>query len=47
MPSRAVLEQMTEAIMLDIRDLLAGLRDEEPPPTLFTRPGHSAVGDAG
>jgi 1-acyl-sn-glycerol-3-phosphate acyltransferase len=46
-PSRAVLEQMTEAIMLDIRDLLAGLRDEEPPPTLFARPGHGAVGDAG
>jgi 1-acyl-sn-glycerol-3-phosphate acyltransferase len=31
-PSRAVLEQMTEAIMLDIRDLVGELRDEEPPP---------------
>jgi 1-acyl-sn-glycerol-3-phosphate acyltransferase len=46
-PTRAVLEQMTEAIMLDIRDLLAELRDEEPPPTLFERPARRAVGDAG
>ena len=36
-PSRAVLEQMTEAIMLDIRDLLAELRDGDPPP-LYNRP---------
>lgn len=31
-PSRAVLEQMTEAIQLATRDLLAELRDEQPPP---------------
>jgi 1-acyl-sn-glycerol-3-phosphate acyltransferase len=31
-PSRAVLEQMTEAIQLATRDLLAELRDENPPP---------------
>jgi 1-acyl-sn-glycerol-3-phosphate acyltransferase len=31
-PSRAVLEQMTEAIQLATRDLLAELRDESPPP---------------
>ena len=36
-PSRAVLEQMTEAIMLDVRDLLAELRDGNPPP-LYDRP---------
>jgi 1-acyl-sn-glycerol-3-phosphate acyltransferase len=31
-PSRAALEQMTEAIQLATRDLLAELRDETPPP---------------
>jgi 1-acyl-sn-glycerol-3-phosphate acyltransferase len=31
-PTRAVLDEMTDAIMLDIRDLVAGLRHEEPPP---------------
>jgi 1-acyl-sn-glycerol-3-phosphate acyltransferase len=31
-PGRAVLEQMTEAIQLATRDLLAELRDEPPPP---------------
>ncbi len=36
-PSRAVLEQMTEAIMLEVRDLLTELRDGDPPP-LFDRP---------
>jgi len=36
-PSRAVLEQMTEAIMLDVRDLLTELRDGDPPP-LHDRP---------
>lgn len=30
-PTRAVLEEMTEAIMLDVRDLLAGVRGEQPP----------------
>jgi 1-acyl-sn-glycerol-3-phosphate acyltransferase len=42
-PSKAVLDQMTEAIMLDIRDLVAGLRDEEPPP-LFDRPARKTTG---
>jgi 1-acyl-sn-glycerol-3-phosphate acyltransferase len=36
-PTRAVLDQMTEAIMLDVRDLVAGLRGEQPPP-LYERP---------
>ena len=31
-PSRAVLDQMTDAIMLEIRDLLAQLREGDPPP---------------
>jgi 1-acyl-sn-glycerol-3-phosphate acyltransferase len=46
-PTRAVLEQMTDAIMLDVRDLLAGLRGQEPPP-LYNRPVNraAATGDA-
>jgi 1-acyl-sn-glycerol-3-phosphate acyltransferase len=39
-PTRAVLDEMTEAIMLDIRGLVAGLRGEEPPP-LYERPANS------
>lgn len=39
-PSRAVLEQMTEAIMLDVRDLLSELRDGDPPPLHDRPPGH-------
>jgi 1-acyl-sn-glycerol-3-phosphate acyltransferase len=31
-PSRAVLDQMTDAIMLDVRDLLTELRTGDPPP---------------
>jgi 1-acyl-sn-glycerol-3-phosphate acyltransferase len=31
-PSKAVLHQMTDAIMLEIRDLLAEIRDGDPPP---------------
>jgi 1-acyl-sn-glycerol-3-phosphate acyltransferase len=31
-PSRAVLDQMTDAIMLAIRDLLTDIRDGDPPP---------------
>jgi 1-acyl-sn-glycerol-3-phosphate acyltransferase len=31
-PGRAVLDQMTDAIMLDIRDLLTELREGDPPP---------------
>jgi 1-acyl-sn-glycerol-3-phosphate acyltransferase len=48
-PTRQVLEQMTEAIMLDVRDLLAEVRGEEPPPGLYDRPARraSAPGDAG
>ena len=37
-PTRAVLEQMTDAIMTDVRDLLGEIRDAEPPP-LYTPPG--------
>ena len=46
-PTRAVLEQMTETIMTDVRDLLAELRDETPPP-LYDRPARraAAAGDA-
>ena len=40
-PSRAVLEEMTEAIMLDVRDLLAEIRDGEPP-ALYDRPARRA-----
>jgi 1-acyl-sn-glycerol-3-phosphate acyltransferase len=39
-PTRAALEEMTEAIMLDIRGLVADLRGEEPPP-LYARPTKS------
>ncbi|MEO3817880.1 lysophospholipid acyltransferase family protein [Plantactinospora sp. B24E8] len=31
-PSRAVLDEMTETIMLRLRDMLAEIRDETPPP---------------
>ena len=31
-PTRAVLDQMTDAIMLEVRDLLTQLREGEPPP---------------
>ncbi|MGX6604106.1 lysophospholipid acyltransferase family protein [Micromonosporaceae bacterium Da 78-11] len=40
-PSRVVLEQMTEAIMLDIRDLIGEVRADTPPP-LFDRPVRAA-----
>jgi hypothetical protein len=36
-PTRDVLDEMTDAILLAIRDLLAGLRHETPPPELFQR----------
>jgi 1-acyl-sn-glycerol-3-phosphate acyltransferase len=36
-PTRAVLDQMTDAIMTDVRDLLGEVRDAEPPP-LFQPP---------
>jgi 1-acyl-sn-glycerol-3-phosphate acyltransferase len=37
-PTRAVLDQMTDAIMTDVRDLLGQIRDAEPPP-LYPQPG--------
>ena len=40
-PSRVVLEQMTEAIMLDIRDLIGEVR-HAPPPALYDRPVNRA-----
>ena len=41
-PSRAVLEEMTEKIMLDVRDLLGEIRDGEPP-ALYDRPARRAT----
>jgi 1-acyl-sn-glycerol-3-phosphate acyltransferase len=40
-PSRAVLEQMTDAIMLDVRDLVGEVRHEQPP-ALYDRPTRKA-----
>jgi 1-acyl-sn-glycerol-3-phosphate acyltransferase len=40
-PSKPVLDDMTEAIMLGIRDLLAEIRDGEPP-ALYERPARRA-----
>ena len=37
-PSRAVLDEMTDAIMLQVRDLLSEIRDGDPPP-LYDGPG--------
>lgn len=39
-PTKAVLEEMTEVIMLRLRDLLAEVRQAEPPP-LWERPRHA------
>ncbi|GAA0801312.1 lysophospholipid acyltransferase family protein [Spirilliplanes yamanashiensis] len=44
-PTRATLDEMTEAIMLEIRGLVAGLRQEEPPP--LYRPGSGAAQTGG
>lgn len=46
-PTREVLAQMTDAMMLDVRDLLGELRGEQPPP-LYDRPASRtpATGDA-
>jgi 1-acyl-sn-glycerol-3-phosphate acyltransferase len=41
-PTRAVLDQMTEAIMLDVQDLLTSIRGGEPPAELFDRPARRA-----
>ena len=48
-PTKAVLEQMTEAIQLATRDLLAGLRNEPAPPIyqLARREGPLGAGGAG
>jgi 1-acyl-sn-glycerol-3-phosphate acyltransferase len=40
-PTRQVLDEMTEKIMLDIRDLLGTIRDGEPP-ALYDRPARRA-----
>jgi 1-acyl-sn-glycerol-3-phosphate acyltransferase len=42
-PSRAVLEEMSEAIMLDVQELLGELRGEQPPTGLFDRPAKPAI----
>jgi 1-acyl-sn-glycerol-3-phosphate acyltransferase len=45
-PTRAVLDQMTDAIMIDVRDLLGQIRDAEPPalyPPPSRRPEPPAV----
>jgi 1-acyl-sn-glycerol-3-phosphate acyltransferase len=42
-PSRAVLEQMTEAILLEVQELLGGLRGEQPPEGLYDRPAKRAT----
>jgi 1-acyl-sn-glycerol-3-phosphate acyltransferase len=41
-PTRAVLDQMTEAIMLGIRELLTEIRDGNPPP-LFQPPARTTT----
>ncbi|MEV4709196.1 lysophospholipid acyltransferase family protein [Actinoplanes sp. NPDC049316] len=46
-PTRAVLDQMTEAIQLAGRDLLAELRGEAPPPELYQAPARRPSGPAG
>lgn len=40
--TRVVLDEMTDAILLDIRDLLAGLRGGSPPP-LYQPPDRKAI----
>ena len=47
-PTRAVLEQMTDAIMLEVQGLLGHLRGEQPPAGLYDRPANRAAasGDA-
>ena len=44
-PTKAVLDEMTEAIMLAVRDLVADLRGEQAPP-LYDRPARVRRGDA-
>ncbi|GIM95194.1 1-acyl-sn-glycerol-3-phosphate acyltransferase [Paractinoplanes toevensis] len=45
-PTRTVLDEMTDHIMLQIKALLGELRGEEPPAALYERPGRRA-GTAG
>ncbi|AGL20440.1 1-acyl-sn-glycerol-3-phosphate acyltransferase [Actinoplanes sp. N902-109] len=45
-PTRAVLAQMTEAIQLAGRDLLAELRDEQPPAELYAAPARNGGGSS-
>jgi 1-acyl-sn-glycerol-3-phosphate acyltransferase len=42
-PTREVLDEMTDAILLDIRELLAVVRGETPPPQLFEPPPHTGT----
>jgi 1-acyl-sn-glycerol-3-phosphate acyltransferase len=42
-PSRAVLEEMTDAILHDISALVGDLRGEKPPPALYERPKKRAI----
>lgn len=41
-PTRATLEEMTDEIMLHVRDLLAGIRGETPPPLYAPAKGEKA-----
>jgi 1-acyl-sn-glycerol-3-phosphate acyltransferase len=43
-PTRAVLDEMTDAILLDVRDLLTGLRGGLPPPLFDPPPRPAAAG---
>jgi 1-acyl-sn-glycerol-3-phosphate acyltransferase len=43
-PTRAVLEEMTDEIMLSLRDLLAGIRGGTPPP-LWERPARPCTSE--
>jgi 1-acyl-sn-glycerol-3-phosphate acyltransferase len=41
-PTRAVLEQMTDTIMLEVQELVGHLRGEQPPAGLYDRPANRA-----
>jgi 1-acyl-sn-glycerol-3-phosphate acyltransferase len=42
-PTRTVLDEMTDTILLDVRGLLAGIRGETPPPELFESPNRTPI----
>jgi 1-acyl-sn-glycerol-3-phosphate acyltransferase len=42
-PTHAILDEMTDTILIEIRGLLAGLRGETPPPDLFEAPNHRRI----